>query len=63
MVLRILLGCLVLIGLAADPLAAADPKIGEPAPDFTAKDAQGKDVKLSSFRGGNVVLVFTRAHW
>jgi thioredoxin-dependent peroxiredoxin len=31
---------------------------GEPAPDFTARDAQGHQVKLSDLRGQNVVLYF-----
>ncbi|HEX7355532.1 MAG TPA: peroxiredoxin [Mycobacteriales bacterium] len=32
---------------------------GQPAPDFTLRDQEGKDVTLSSFRGAkNVVLVF-----
>ena len=32
---------------------------GKPAPDFTAKDAAGKDVRLSSFKGRTVVLEWT----
>ena len=33
--------------------------VGDEAPDFTLKDQDGNDVKLSSFRGDkNVVLVF-----
>lgn len=32
---------------------------GKPAPDFTAKDATGKDVKLSSLKGKTVVLEWT----
>ena len=35
------------------------PKVGEEAPDFTAKSHLDTDVKLSSFRGSkNVVLAF-----
>ncbi len=30
--------------------------IGKPAPDFTLKDLDGKDVRLSSFKGKTVVL-------
>lgn len=34
-------------------------KIGDQAPDFTLPDQDGKEIKLSSFRGAkNVVLVF-----
>ncbi|MFM2082844.1 MAG: hypothetical protein RL380_1535 [Verrucomicrobiota bacterium] len=38
----------------AAALHAAD--IGKPAPDFTAKDVDGKTVKLSDFKGKIVVL-------
>lgn len=43
---------------AAEPVIAADAKaeVGKPAPDFTLKDVDGKDVKLSSFKGKKVVL-------
>ena|SRR6185369_911978 len=34
----------------------AAPAVGEGAPDFTLKDATGKAVKLSDFRGKHVVL-------
>ncbi|OCX54512.1 peroxiredoxin [Mucilaginibacter sp. PPCGB 2223] len=33
-------------------------KEGDKAPDFTAKDQNGNDVTLSSFRGKNVILYF-----
>ena len=32
--------------------------VGQPAPEFTLKDQSQKDVKLSDYRGKNVVLVF-----
>src|SRR5262245_2977994 len=34
------------------------PTIGKSAPDFTLPDADGKPVKLSSFRGKKVILYF-----
>ncbi len=39
-------------------IIAADAKaeVGKPAPDFTLKDLDGKEVKLSSFKGKTVVL-------
>lgn len=33
-------------------------KVGDPAPEFELNDETGKPVKLSDFRGQNVVLVF-----
>jgi len=33
-------------------------KEGDIAPDFTAKDQNGKEVKLSNFKGKNVILYF-----
>lgn len=35
---------------------AAPATVGKPAPDFTLKDLDGKEVKLSSFKGKVVVL-------
>ena len=36
----------------------ARPKEGEKAPDFTAKDQNGKTVSLSDFKGKKVILYF-----
>jgi len=33
-------------------------KEGDPAPDFSARDAEGRTVRLSDFRGQRVVLYF-----
>lgn len=33
-------------------------KEGDPAPDFTTKNQNGEDIKLSDFKGRRVVLVF-----
>lgn len=37
--------------------------VGQPAPDLTLKDQDQKDVKLSDFRGKNVVLAFYPLDW
>jgi mycoredoxin-dependent peroxiredoxin len=37
--------------------------VGQPAPDFTLKDQNQKDVKLSQYRGKNVVIVFYPLDW
>ena len=43
---------------------AAEIKVGDTAPDFTLKDQDQKDVKLSDFRGKkNVVLCFYPLDW
>ncbi len=40
--------------VAANPAEHAE--VGKPAPDFALKDLDGKDVRLSSFKGKTVVL-------
>ena len=43
-------------------VAAAQPKVGEQAPDFTLKDSAGKTYKLSDLEGKSaVVLEFFRS--
>jgi len=37
--------------------------VGQPAPEFTLKDQDQKDVRLSDFRGKNVVVVFYPLDW
>lgn len=49
-----LLAAAVLASICAT--AAAAPKVGEPAPDFTATDSAGKPVHLAQLRGKFVVL-------
>jgi len=46
------------LALAATSAWAAAP-VGQPAPDFTAPDLQGKPVKLSDYKGKFVVLEWT----
>lgn len=49
-------------GLAAEgPEVSAVPEIGDRAPDFELKDAEGKSYRLSEFKGKNVVLEFIRS--
>ena len=39
-------------------------KVGQPAPDFTLEDSDGKAITLSDYRGKkSVVLVFYRGYW
>ena len=39
-------------------------KAGQPAPDFTLEDSDGKTITLSDFRAKkSVVLVFYRGYW
>jgi hypothetical protein len=48
--------------LGAVARAAADgAQVGQPAPEFTATDSQGKTRRLSDFRGKTVVLEWTNA--
>lgn len=49
--------CLAIVNVAAP--AAADAKIGEPAPAFTATDADGVQRSLGEFAGKVVVLEWT----
>jgi alkyl hydroperoxide reductase subunit AhpC len=51
---------LATIGLAAPALSDA-PQIGQPAPDFEAKDSKGTSLTLSQYRGKTVVLEWTNA--
>ena len=37
--------------------------VGQSAPEFTLKDQSQKDVKLSDYRGKNVVIVFYPLDW
>ncbi len=48
----------VSLAVAATALQAA-PSVGQDAPDFSLRDASGKTVKLSDYRGKHVVLEWT----
>ena len=37
--------------------------VGQPAPEFKLKDQNQKDVKLSDYRGKNVVMMFYPLDW
>lgn len=45
--------------LAGTSLLHAEPKVGAPAPAFTATDSNGKKVSLSDYKGKIVVLEWT----
>ncbi|MGV3571331.1 MAG: thioredoxin family protein [Ramlibacter sp.] len=50
---------LALPALAFAAVLHAAPSVGQPAPDIALKDATGKTVKLSDYRGKYVVLEWT----
>ena len=53
------------------PESAGAPRVGEPAPDFTLPDTQGRPVRLADLRapqspgapGSWVLLIFYRGYW
>ena len=61
--------CLSLLLLPVASGDEAEPSVkklpvGKPAPDFTVTVREGKELKLSDFRGkSHLVIVFGRAHW
>ena len=44
----------------AMPVDSETVPVGSPAPDFTLTAIDGQEVRLSDYRGRNVVLVFLR---
>ena len=50
---------LILAAALAAPLTAAAIEVGQPAPAFSARDAEGRPVTLASLRGKTVVLEWT----
>lgn len=59
-----LLICLLTLGVNVySQRSKTEPvKVGETAPDFTLKDQNGSEVKLSKLKQ-NVMLVFYRGYW
>jgi peroxiredoxin len=53
------LGFATALAVIAAPAIAATATVGQPAPDFSVPDLNGKPVQLSSFRGKFVVLEWT----
>lgn len=47
------------LALASAPAVLAEVQPGKPAPEFTARDTTGKEIKLSGLRGKTVVLEWT----
>jgi hypothetical protein len=47
------------------PSSSSAPQAGDPAPDFTLPDSNGKPVSLSELRRANrgVLLIFYRGYW
>jgi peroxiredoxin Q/BCP len=50
--------CLLLFATASFVSAQSKLKVGDKAPDFTAKDQDGKKVSLRDYKGKKVVLYF-----
>ncbi len=44
-------------GITGPPPAAADPKVGDQAPDFSLPATTGGTISLSQFRGKKIVLL------
>jgi len=53
---------IVAVAFAA-ALSLSPPKAGQPAPDFTLVDQNGKSVSLAAARGAKTVIVFYRGYW
>ena len=54
-----LLASVSALSLAAMTDVRAEPRVGQPAPTFSAVDSNGKAVKLDQYRGKTVVLEWT----
>jgi hypothetical protein len=45
------------------PAKRTSAGVGQPAPDFTARDGDGQNFTLSSLKGRTVLLKFFRGYW
>ena len=56
-----------MLSLSMNPLRGEETapavKVGVVAPGFSLKNEKGEEISLSDFKGQNIVLVFSRAHW
>ena len=43
--------------------APATLKVGDKAPNFTLTSNDNQQVSLSDYKGKDIVLMFSRAHW
>lgn len=50
--------CAIFSVLITQVSAQERPKVGDKAPDFTAKDQDGKEVSLKQYKGKKVILYF-----
>lgn len=65
---RLLLSCAVLalalsLPSGAGAQSAKAPQIGQPAPDFSLTDINGKTITLSDFKGKKNVMVVVHRGW
>lgn len=62
-----LLGLVAAAVLFAQKMELPEPQSkfsqGQPAPDFTLKDQDGKNFHLADLRGSKVLLIFYRGYW
>ena len=61
--LFVVLSVAIALQLYVYPKAKITSATQQTAPDFTLRDATGKDFTLSSQRGHKVVLYFYRGYW
>jgi hypothetical protein len=53
--------CALLVPVSGAAATDEEPQIGQPAPDFSATDSDGKVRRLADFRGKTVVLEWTNS--